>query len=96
MTEPSELARTLQSLALGKKTTRVLLKRPMGKEVVNGDRFTFNVKFVSDRIRFRINQLQQDLSVSTIYLQNVLADFQSGRGVQANKSASTCGPDRYP
>ncbi|KAL7424503.1 hypothetical protein Q5752_000187 [Cryptotrichosporon argae] len=60
--ESSELVRTLQSLALGRKGTRVLLKKPAGKEVEPTDKFAFNKAFTSDRIKFRINQIQQDLS----------------------------------
>lgn len=60
--ETSELVRTLQSLAMGRKGTRVLLKRPAGKEVNPEDEFFLNKKFQSDRIKFKINQIQQDLS----------------------------------
>ncbi|ORY31595.1 putative ubiquitin-protein ligase [Naematelia encephala] len=60
--ESSELVRTLQSLALGRKGTRVLLKKPPGKEVNPTDVFAYNKGFTSERIKFRINQIQQDLS----------------------------------
>lgn len=68
--ESSELVRTLQSLALGRKGTRVLVKRPAGKEVEPSDKFAINKAFTSDRIKFKINQIQQDLSVSAqrVYL----------------------------
>lgn len=62
MTESSELVRTLQSLSLGRKGTRVLLKKPPGKEVKPTDIFAFNKAFTSERIKFRINQIQQDMS----------------------------------
>jgi cullin-4 len=58
----SELVRTLQSLSLGRKGTRVLLKRPPGKDVNPTDVFVFNTAFNSDRIKFKINQIQQDMS----------------------------------
>lgn len=60
--EASELVRTVQSLALGRKGTRVLLKKPPGKEVLTSDTFTWNKGFTSERIRFKINQIQQDMS----------------------------------
>lgn len=59
--ERGELIRTLQSL-YGVKATRMLVKRPPGKEVAPTDKFTFNSGFTRDRIKFKINQLQQDLS----------------------------------
>lgn len=65
-TESSELIRTLQSLAMGRKGTRVLVKRPPGKEVERTDKFAFNKAFTSDRIKFKINQIQQDLSVRVL------------------------------
>lgn len=52
----------MQSLALGRKGTRVLAKKPPGKEVAATDVFAFNKSFTSDRIKFRINQIQQDIS----------------------------------
>ena len=60
--EASELVRTLQSLSLGRRGTRVLLKKPAGKVVHPADVFGWNKAFTSDRIKFRINQIQQDLS----------------------------------
>ena len=60
--ETSELVRTLQSLALGRRGTRVLLKKPAGKEVGPDDVFAWNKGFNSERIKFRINQIQQDMS----------------------------------
>ncbi|KLT44674.1 ubiquitin-protein ligase [Cutaneotrichosporon oleaginosum] len=60
--EASELTRTLQSLSLGRKGTRVLIKRPAGKEVEPTDKFAFNKAFTSERMKFKINQIQQDLS----------------------------------
>ncbi|WRT69963.1 uncharacterized protein IL334_006954 [Kwoniella shivajii] len=60
--ESQELVRTLQSLALGRKGTRVLLKKPPGKEVDPTDIFAWNKGFTSDRIKFKINGIQQDMS----------------------------------
>ena len=61
--EKKELARILQSLSLGRKGTRVLVKRPQGKEINPDDKFQWNKAFASERVKFRINQIQQDLSV---------------------------------
>ncbi|WVQ83705.1 hypothetical protein IAT38_005849 [Cryptococcus sp. DSM 104549] len=61
--ESKELVRTLQSLALGRKGTRVLVKKPAGKEVLPTDTFAWNKGFTSEKIKFKINQIQQDLSV---------------------------------
>lgn len=47
---------------MGRKGTRVLLKKPPGKEVQSTDTFAWNKAFTSDRIKFRINQIQQDMS----------------------------------
>lgn len=60
--ESKELVRVLQSLSMGRKGTRVLLKKPAGKEVNPTDHFIWNKGFTSDRIKFRINQIQQDMS----------------------------------
>jgi len=60
--EQKELVRVLQSLSMGRKGTRVLVKKPPGKEVSPTDSFLWNKTFNSDRIKFRINQIQQDLS----------------------------------
>nr|CAG4644588.1 EOG090X01NX [Leptodora kindtii] len=54
--EDAELRRTLQSLACGK--TRVLQKMPRGKDVNNGDRFSYNKEFVNKLYRIKINQIQ--------------------------------------
>ncbi|KAJ9114692.1 hypothetical protein QFC22_005568 [Naganishia vaughanmartiniae] len=60
--ERQELIRTLQSL-YALKATRMLVKRPPGKEVEPGDKFIWNGGFTrEDRIRFKINQLQQDMT----------------------------------
>lgn len=56
-----ELTRTLQSL-YALKVTRVLTKRPPGKDVARDHVFSFNTHFQRDRVKFKINQLQQDLS----------------------------------
>ncbi|WVN90037.1 uncharacterized protein L203_105270 [Cryptococcus depauperatus CBS 7841] len=60
--ENKELIRTLQSLALGKKGTRVLAKKPPGKEVALTDVFLWNKGFTSERIKFKINQIQHDMT----------------------------------
>jgi cullin-4 len=51
-----ELCRTLQSLACGK--ARVLTKNPKGKDVEEGDVFTFNKDFRHKLFRIKINQIQ--------------------------------------
>jgi len=48
-----ELIRNLQSLAVAAKT-RLLLKKPMSKDVKPTDRFTVNDQFVSKFLRFRV------------------------------------------
>ncbi|ODN95685.1 hypothetical protein I350_04529 [Cryptococcus amylolentus CBS 6273] len=58
----NELTPTLQSLALGKKGTRVLLKKPPRKEVKDSDVFGWNKSFSGDKFKFRINGIQQDIS----------------------------------
>lgn len=40
----------------------MLVKRPPGKDVAPTDKFVWNQGFTRDRIKFKINQLQQDLS----------------------------------
>jgi cullin-4 len=47
---------------MGRKGTRVLVKKPAGKEVKLEDIIAFNKAFVSDRAKFKINQIQQDMS----------------------------------
>uniref|UniRef100_A0A3Q3QXU7 Cullin family profile domain-containing protein n=1 Tax=Monopterus albus TaxID=43700 RepID=A0A3Q3QXU7_MONAL len=54
--EEGELRRTLQSLACGK--ARVLNKNPRGKDVEDGDRFSFNNDFRHKLFRIKINQIQ--------------------------------------
>ncbi|XP_059482651.1 cullin-4A [Neocloeon triangulifer] len=54
--EDGELRRTLQSLACGK--ARVLQKVPKGREVENGDKFSFNNEFTNKLFRIKINQIQ--------------------------------------
>ncbi|WVQ75685.1 hypothetical protein IAR50_005314 [Cryptococcus sp. DSM 104548] len=58
----NELTPTLQSLALGKKGTRVLLKKPPGKQVEDDDVFWWNKGFSGDKFKFKINGIQQDIS----------------------------------
>ncbi|XP_067322950.1 cullin-4A [Anolis sagrei] len=59
--EESELKRTLQSLACGK--ARVLNKSPRGKDVEDGDKFTFNADFKHKLFRIKINQIQMKETV---------------------------------
>ncbi|XP_066475020.1 cullin-4A [Tiliqua scincoides] len=59
--EDSELKRTLQSLACGK--ARVLNKNPRGKDVEDGDKFTFNGDFKHKLFRIKINQIQMKETV---------------------------------
>lgn len=73
LSEKNELIRTLQSLALGRKGTRVLLKKPAGKEVNPADIFVWNKGFTSERIKFKVNQIQQDMSVSRRHI-TILCD----------------------
>lgn len=54
--EDGELRRTLQSLACGK--ARVLLKTPKGKDIDDGDKFSFNSEFKHKLCRIKINQIQ--------------------------------------
>eukprot|EP00191_Tetraselmis_sp_GSL018_P019609 CAMPEP_0177587888 /NCGR_PEP_ID=MMETSP0419_2-20121207/5910_1 /TAXON_ID=582737 /ORGANISM="Tetraselmis sp., Strain GSL018" /LENGTH=773 /DNA_ID=CAMNT_0019078005 /DNA_START=166 /DNA_END=2484 /DNA_ORIENTATION=+ len=54
--EDKELRRTLQSLACGK--MRVLLKEPKGREVEDGDQFSFNTGFSEKLFRIKINSIQ--------------------------------------
>ncbi|KZT09051.1 Cullin-4B [Laetiporus sulphureus 93-53] len=54
--EDSELRRTLQSLALGKK--RVLKKVPMSKDVKDDDVFQFNADFTDPHYQVHINSIQ--------------------------------------
>ncbi|KAK4056958.1 hypothetical protein OIO90_001858 [Microbotryomycetes sp. JL221] len=59
--EPKEVKRLLQSLACGK--VRVLQKHPKGREVNDEDEFSFNSEFKDDRVRIKINQIQQSATV---------------------------------
>eukprot|EP01104_Vermistella_antarctica_P009983 TRINITY_DN2631_c0_g1_i2.p1 TRINITY_DN2631_c0_g1~~TRINITY_DN2631_c0_g1_i2.p1 ORF type:complete len:553 (+),score=165.07 TRINITY_DN2631_c0_g1_i2:809-2467(+) len=54
--EDQQLRRTLQALACGK--SRVLLKRPKGRDVEDGDMFMWSQDFKSRRIRIKINSIQ--------------------------------------
>lgn len=56
--EEGELKRTLLSLACGMIGTRVLSKEPKGKEVKEGDTFSFNADFTSKFYRIKINTIQ--------------------------------------
>ncbi|XP_068124186.1 cullin-4A isoform X2 [Hyperolius riggenbachi] len=59
--EENELKRTLQSLACGK--ARVLWKTPKGKDVADGDKFSFNADFKHKLYRIKINQIQMKETV---------------------------------
>uniref|UniRef100_A0ACB8FJ67 Cullin-4A n=1 Tax=Sphaerodactylus townsendi TaxID=933632 RepID=A0ACB8FJ67_9SAUR len=59
--EDSELRRTLQSLACGK--ARVLNKSPRGKDIGDGDKFTFSGDFKHKLFRIKINQIQMKETV---------------------------------
>lgn len=61
LAEDGELRRTLQSLACGK--ARVLNKNPRGKDVEDGDRFSFNNEFKHKLFRIKINQIQMKETV---------------------------------
>lgn len=66
--ERQELIRTLQSL-YALKVTRMLVKRPPGKDVDPSDKFIWNGGFTrEDRVKFKINQLQQDMTASILHL----------------------------
>ncbi|KAJ9114492.1 hypothetical protein QFC20_001365 [Naganishia adeliensis] len=66
--ERQELIRTLQSL-YALKVTRMLVKRPPGKDVDPTDKFIWNGGFTrEDRVKFKINQLQQDMTASPLFL----------------------------
>jgi len=54
--DPIELKRTLQSLACGK--IRVITKEPKGKDINDGDKFTYNSKFKYALYKIKINQVQ--------------------------------------
>mmetsp|Transcript_54946 Transcript_54946/g.112192 ORF Transcript_54946/g.112192 Transcript_54946/m.112192 type:complete len:775 (+) Transcript_54946:478-2802(+) len=54
--EDKELRVTLQSLACSK--TKILSKNPKGRDVEDGDVFTFNGKFDSKQLRIKVNSIQ--------------------------------------
>ena len=60
--EDAELRRTLQSLACAQK--KVLKKRPVGRDINDGDIFYFNADFTDPRARVHINQIQAREDVS--------------------------------
>jgi len=65
-TEDTELRRTLQSLACGKK--KVLKKIPPGKDVNDTDVFRFNADFDDPRAKVHINSIQAKVSVCVCFL----------------------------
>ncbi len=80
---------------MGKKGTRVLIKRPPGKEVAPTDKFAFNKAFTSERMKFKINQIQQDLSVS--HDDCTCANYRRrSRARQTSRSHSTACPSSKP
>jgi len=56
--EDGELKRTIQSLACGVVGTRVLIKEPKGKDVMDTDVIIFNEDFTNKLFRIRINTIQ--------------------------------------
>jgi len=54
--DDKELRVTLQSLACAK--IKILNKSPKGRDVEEGDRFTFNSKFESKQLRIKVNSIQ--------------------------------------
>ena len=72
--EDMELRRTLQSLACGK--ARVLQKTPKGKDINDGDRFSYNKEFTNKLFRIKINQIQLKETVNLIHsLTNIIYQF---------------------
>lgn len=71
--EDAELRRTLQSLACGK--ARVLQKIPRGKDVKDGDRFTYNGEFTNKLFRIKINQIQLKETVRFIHCSKLKVNF---------------------
>mmetsp|Transcript_6817 Transcript_6817/g.11308 ORF Transcript_6817/g.11308 Transcript_6817/m.11308 type:complete len:677 (+) Transcript_6817:301-2331(+) len=53
-----ELRRVMQSLACGKIGTRVLVKEPKGKDVVDSDNFRVDLGFSNKQFRIKINTIQ--------------------------------------
>jgi cullin 4 len=53
-----ELRRVLQSLACGKIGTRVLVKEPKGRDVMDIDAFTVDLGFTNKQFRIKINTIQ--------------------------------------
>lgn len=92
-TEDSELRRTLQSLACGKK--RVLKKQPVGKNVNDGDVFSFNSDFTDPGYRVHINSIQVKETVRCFQFQfenTRLTDTLSlARGVQEDTVSDRVG-----
>ena len=70
--QDTQLKRTLQSLACGK--ARVLVKTPKSKDVMNGDKFTYNKDFTNQLFRIKINQIQMKETVS-IFL-NLIKNYK--------------------
>eukprot|EP00479_Gromia_sphaerica_P014893 TRINITY_DN91_c0_g2_i1.p1 TRINITY_DN91_c0_g2~~TRINITY_DN91_c0_g2_i1.p1 ORF type:complete len:402 (-),score=86.88 TRINITY_DN91_c0_g2_i1:108-1313(-) len=56
--EEDELKRTLKSLAMGKRETRILLKKPKSSDVTVKDMFKVNKEFKSKLFRIKINSIQ--------------------------------------
>jgi cullin-4 len=56
--DADELRRVMQSLACGKIGTRVLVKEPKGREVMDTDKFSVDLGFSSKQFRIKINTIQ--------------------------------------
>ncbi|CAN6553359.1 unnamed protein product [Malus baccata var. baccata] len=74
--EDKELRRTLQSLACGK--VRVLQKFPKGRDVDDGDTFTFNDTFIAPLYRIKVNaiQMKETVEENTSTTERVFQDRQ--------------------
>ncbi|CAN6683666.1 unnamed protein product [Malus baccata var. baccata] len=74
--EDKELRRTLQSLACGK--VRVLQKFPKGRDVDDGDTFTFNDSFTAPLYRIKVNaiQMKETVEENTSTTERVFQDRQ--------------------
>ena len=56
--DADELRRVMQSLACGKIGTRVLVKEPKGRDVMDTDKFSVDLGFSSKQFRIKINTIQ--------------------------------------
>eukprot|EP01134_Creolimax_fragrantissima_P005367 CFRG5367T1 len=76
--ETVELKRTLQSLACGKLGTRILLKSPKSKEVMDDDVFSVNMDLENKAKKVKINQIQlkETIEENTATQEQVFQDRQ--------------------